>query len=194
MQKQYRFSHVTTDYLETFQCILSEMIQKMTEAELSCSISYNFMVQMIPHHEAAIEMSKNLLRYTTCIPLQDIAESIITEQTKGIEDMKQILCICQEKTNSENELCPYQQKTDCIIQTMFSEMGIARAGNNINGDFIREMVPHHQGAIRMSKNALQYPICPELTPILRSIITSQERGVAQMQRLMRHISRLPEGC
>lgn len=188
MNRQYRFSHVTENYLDTFQCILSEMIQKMTAAEPGSSISQNFIVQMIPHHEAAIEMSNNLLRFTTCIPLQDIAESIITEQTKSIENMQKILCSCQDQTNRSAELYEYRRKTECIMQTMFSEMGIARSDNNINGNFIREMIPHHQGAIRMSRNALQYPICPELVPILRAIITSQERGVMQMQRLLEQIA------
>lgn len=40
------------------------MIQGMTDDELDESISHNFIVQMIPHHKAAIEMSQNLLQYT----------------------------------------------------------------------------------------------------------------------------------
>lgn len=56
------------------------MIQGMTSPELSCSISHNFIVQMIPHHRAAIEMSHNLLCYTTDIALQNIAvNTIITK-------------------------------------------------------------------------------------------------------------------
>ena len=53
------------------------MIQQMNSAQLSNSISYNFIVQMIPHHKAAIEMSCNLLQYTTLVPLQEIALNII---------------------------------------------------------------------------------------------------------------------
>ena len=64
-----------------------------------------------------------------------------------------------------------------ITQTMFSQMCNACSDNNINADFMREMIPHHQGAIKMSKNVLQYPICPELDSILQAIITSQEKGV-----------------
>ena len=194
MHRQYRFSHVTERYLDSFQCILSDMIQGMTSAEESCSISQNFIVQMIPHHRAAIEMSENLLQYTTCIPLQDIAESIIAEQTKSIENMQKILCTCQNMTNCTPELLEYRRQTECIMQTMFSEMGIARSTNNINGNFMREMIPHHQGAIRMSRNALQYPICRELVPILQAIITSQERGVMQMQRLLRGLPRGAGNC
>ena len=65
------------------------------------------------------------------------------------------------------------------------QMCNACSDNNINADFMREMIPHHQGAIKMSKNVLQYPICPELDSILQAIITSQEKGVLEMRRLLR---------
>ena len=64
-------------YLNRFYSILDRMIQDMTNARLGNSISVNFMTQMIPHHRAAIEMSQNLLQYTTNIPLQNIALQIV---------------------------------------------------------------------------------------------------------------------
>ncbi len=184
MNKNNQFSLNTTAYLTAFRCILDTMIQKMTEAELTDSISHNFIVQMIPHHRAAIEMSRNLLKYTTDIPLQNIALSIISEQTESIKNMENILPQCQMRLNRRPELCMYQNRMDQIMQTMFKQMKDARPCNDINISFMREMIPHHRGAIEMSKNTLQYPICPQLIPILRSIISSQEKGVAQMTELL----------
>ncbi|MGN0171153.1 MAG: hypothetical protein ACI39E_00035 [Acutalibacteraceae bacterium] len=68
-------SDVTKDYLCSYQDILYTMIGEMTNAPLTDSISHNFIVQMIPHHEAAIDMARSLLRCTTCIPLQTIAKT-----------------------------------------------------------------------------------------------------------------------
>lgn len=182
---QCRLSNVTQDYLATFQNILDAMIQGMTCAELSDSISYNFIVQMIPHHRAAIEMSRNLLKYTTFLPLQDIAAQIIDEQTKSIENMRRALCVCERHDNCRQDVCHYQARVEQILNTMFSDMEHACTSNQINANFIREMIPHHRGAVRMSENALQYDICPELVPILNAIITSQKRGIRQMQTLLR---------
>ena len=187
MNRSYTLSNVTKDYLSAFTCILEEMIQGMTSAPLTDSISHNFIVQMIPHHRAAIEMSQNILKYTTNIPLQEIAEQIITEQTKSIENMQAILATCSAHHNAQQDLQLYQRRTEQILHTMFSEMWSARSTNAVNCDFMWEMIPHHQGAIRMSENALQYSICPELKPILEAIITSQRRGVMQMQALLRHL-------
>ena len=157
-----QFSDVTKNYLCRFYKILDEMIEGMTNAELTSSLSHNFIVQMIPHHRAAIEMSENLLQFTTFVPLQHIAQNIINEQTKSIENMQKVLSHCARLSNSEQDLCLYDRRFRQITQTMFSQMCNACSDNNINADFMREMIPHHQGAIKMSKNVLQYPICPEL--------------------------------
>ena len=178
-------SNVTKQYLCRFYEILDEMIVGMTGAELTDSISHNFIVQMIPHHRAAIEMSQNLLQYTTLVPLQEIALNIIASQTKSIEDMEEALDCCAQMENTQQELCLYARRIQQITQTMFSAMNAAPASNCINADFMREMIPHHKGAIAMSETALGFPICSELKPILQAIITSQREGVKKMEHLLR---------
>ena len=79
-----RLSDVTKRYLIRFYDILDEMVDNMTCAELNDSVSHNFIVQMISHHQAAIQMSENILQYTTNLPLQTIAQNIIATQTQSI--------------------------------------------------------------------------------------------------------------
>lgn len=172
-------------YLAEFRRILADMEAGMTGAELCGSISHNFIVQMIPHHRAAIEMSENILQYTGCAALEKIARGIITEQTESIAQMEAALSGCTECRNSREAVCCYQNRVDAIMRTMFRDMACAPGTNCLDADFMREMIPHHLGAIRMSENALAYPICPELCPILEAIIRSQKRGVRQMQNLLR---------
>ena len=81
MNAQRQLSNVAKNYLCRFYEILDKMVCEMTNAELTDSISSNFINRMIPHHRAAIEMSQNILQYTTCVPLQRIAENIIEEQS-----------------------------------------------------------------------------------------------------------------
>lgn len=180
-------SNNTKEYLNAFRSILKEMERGMTDVTLTGSISHNFIVQMIPHHRAAIEMSGNLLRYTTCVPLQNIAIGIIEEQTRSIEQMRSVQCMCSKRMNPREEVCHYMQRMDRIMRTMFEEMGSAPATNNINVDFMQEMIPHHRGAVEMSRNALRYNICADLVPILKDIIASQEKGIRQMQSLLEQV-------
>lgn len=183
MNQMCRISDNTETYLREYREILQDMIQGISQAELTDSISHNFIVQMIPHHEAAIRMSENLLSYTINLPLQEIAQNIVAEQTKGIRDMEEILETCGTVQNTAGERDSYQSRMDRIFRRMFRAMEQACADNQIDRDFIREMIPHHEGAVRMSETALEYGICPELAPVLEQIITTQKRGICQMRRL-----------
>lgn len=180
------FNRDTKDYLTRFYEILDEMIHGMECACLTNSISQNFIVQMIPHHRAAIQMSENVLKYTCCEALRKIASDIISMQTQSIRDMQNALSCCRMQTNPCRDIRLYRREFQNIVQTMFAEMGRAPSSNNISDTFMREMIPHHEGAIRMSENALRYCVCRELVPILNDIITSQEKGVKEMEQLLSH--------
>ena len=178
------YDHTTEIYLSAFYCILEEMICNMTNVSLTDSISRNFIAQMIPHHRAAIQMSQNILRYTADKELQEIASGIVAEQTKSIEDMLAIEKSCGCFTNMYSKVQAYQCQMDRIMRTMFARMQNACATNRLNCDFLWEMIPHHEGAVKMSETTLQYGVCPELRPILEAIVASQQKGVRQMQGLL----------
>ena len=178
------FSRNTQSYLKTFSRILDDMIKGMTCAELTNSISHNFIVQMIPHHRAAIEMSENILRFTTNLTVESIACNIIEEQTRSISNMENILSCCSNQGNSEQSLREYQRTVEEIRNTMFCRMRDAKSVNSVNCNFLREMLPHHEGAVALCEATQEYRICPELEPVLSSIITSQKRGICQMEELL----------
>mgnify|MGYP004530700379 FL=1 len=89
--QQQQFSSVTKTYLCRFYEILDEMIDGMTNAKLTDSISPNFIVQMIPHHQATFCMSKNALHFDICPELIPILQTIISSQEKGVQEMERLL-------------------------------------------------------------------------------------------------------
>lgn len=184
MINQTLYPYENEAYLEKYHQILKTMICKMTSARLLNSISYNFIVQMIPHHQAAIQMSKNILIYTEDCQITEIAKNIISTQEKSIQNMLSIQNNCRCCQNCRRELCSYQNELQPIFDTMFNNMASARSTQHINCNFLREMIPHHEGAVRMSKLTLTYQICPQLIPILEAIIREQEQGIQEMKELL----------
>lgn len=182
-----QLSQITQQYLDEFYRILDTMIQKMTNVNLNNSISHNFILQMIPHHEAAIDMSNNILRYTTNIEIQNIAQRIISTQNASIEAMLRAFDRCSTIINQSTDVINYQRSFLAIVETMFNNMANAPISNNININFINEMIPHHLGAINMSRNALRFDLCTELIPILNDIIRFQSVGIQQMRLLLQKL-------
>ena len=158
-------------YLNRFDQILSEMSEKMLHAELTnYSITIDFIRCMIPHHQAAIYMSENLLMYTRYQPLIEIAKGIIAMQTKGIEEMKEILRTTSVYMSMERDINTYLTKYFEITNNMIEKMKNSPRCVNINLDFVNEMIPHHEGAIQMCNNLIQYYIDPRLRNVANTII------------------------
>lgn len=172
-------------YLCCYYQTLDGMVQAMTTASLTQSISHNFIVQMTPHHRAAIQMCNNILRFTENSSVRRLAQNIINERTRSIENMEAALPACGVLTNPTMDLRLYQRRMDLIYREMYAGMGAAPENNRLAAVFLREMIPHHQGAVRMAENVLKYDICTELVPILRSIAVRQRREIVQMRALLR---------
>lgn len=63
---------------------------------------------------------------------------------------------------------------------MHKNMDIAYSGD-VDADFVRGMIPHHQGAIEMAKIMLAHGKSPEMKGLATSIIADQEREIAAMR-------------
>lgn len=174
-------------YLYRFDQIVDEMADKMLSQNITNSITINFIECMIPHHQAAISMSENLLGYTRYQPLQDIAKNIIKMQTTGIEQMKEIANTTYGFSNMPQDINNYQEKYLAITQNMIERMKNAPRCIYINLDFTNEMIPHHEGAIAMCHNLLQYRIDPRLKSLADSIIDEQSKGVEELKEVQKRL-------
>ena len=180
----------TRKYLCAFYQILNTMENKMLSAQITDNITINFITTMVPHHQAAIYMCQNLLRFTNNEPLKNIAENIISTQTKGIGQMREVAITTYGYSNTRRDISLYERAYLSITRNMICRMRNAPIGNNINLNFIDEMIPHHEGAIRMCENVLKYNIDPRLLEIANLIIEEQSKGVKNLQEIRERISNI----
>jgi uncharacterized protein (DUF305 family) len=62
---------------------------------------------------------------------------------------------------------------------MVQELG--PAGKEYEDHYIDGMIPHHESAISMAKDALTKSTHPEIKALAQSIITSQQKEIDQMK-------------
>ena len=67
-----------------------------------------------------------------------------------------------------------------VNDKMHKDMMVAFTGD-ADADFVRGMIPHHQGAIDMAKVVLAHGKDPELRKLANAIITEQEKEIAFMR-------------
>jgi len=184
MTKPIPLSNVTQAYLEENKRIINKMMQGMTYVTITCSISENFIKQMIPFHIAAIRMSENVLQYTTIIPVQDFALEVIKTHTELVDSLEAIQNRCCIVQNTEYELYEYMCTFKEVAETMFQALCSPPTSNSININYLQDMIIHHQAGVRFAQNVQRFCICQELIPIIHCMIQTLCCQLDELQKLL----------
>ncbi|MGL5675061.1 MAG: DUF305 domain-containing protein [Cellulosilyticaceae bacterium] len=78
-------------YIEAYKQIYDKMVKQMASVEPTGNVDRDFLLQMIPHHEGAIAMAKNILKYTKNQELIEIAKNIAASQDTQLKLMKKLV-------------------------------------------------------------------------------------------------------
>lgn len=134
-----------------------------------------FIDSMIMHHQGAIEMANQALEEATKPEIKTLAEDIIKAQEAEIAQMQ------EWRKNWYPDLAAT------------TGMGMDMGTMEVNSDsskpfdqrFIEAMIPHHEGAIAMAKDAQQKAEHQEIRTLSGEIITAQEGEITQMQQWLK---------
>jgi uncharacterized protein (DUF305 family) len=145
-----------------------------------------FIDGMTPHHQGAIVMAQDVLKNSQRPELRKLANEIIAAQEKEIAQMGEWrkgwypkagdkLVMWHASMNHSMEMSPEFRKN--MMMTM--DLGSADAQFDLR--FIEAMIPHHDGALVMAKDAIAKSKRPEIRKLAQEILDSQKAEIEQMQ-------------
>jgi uncharacterized protein (DUF305 family) len=136
-----------------------------------------FMSQMIAHHRGAIDMAQQALKITRLAEVHKKAKMIVIGQTKEIATMSAWL-------RKWYGVKPSPEHMALMKADMKAMMSMKITTDRI---FLESMIPHHQGAIDMSRLALKQGGKPELKQMAQDTIWAQGMEIARYKELLHHV-------
>lgn len=169
-------------YLKAQDKIMDQMMKDMELKEKTGSSSLAFLTGMIPHHESAIEMSEEYLKYAPeDAHFRKLAEDIIMAQTSEIEQMKNMMEDIKSgyQTDGTKEEA-YLKEYDEMMEGHHSGHGSSDT-QDLDTAFAEGMVMHHQMAVDMAETIIKYSDNDSVTDYANSVIELQGQEISQMQ-------------
>lgn len=87
-------------------------------------------------------------------------------------------------TRPKGDTGPSSAAFQAINRKMHEDMDITFTGNT-DVDFVRGMIPHHQGAVEMAKTLIAFGKDPQLRKLAEEIVKAQESEIALMQEWLK---------
>lgn len=136
----------------------------------------SFLSGMIAHHEGAIDMADEVLKSPSLSPkVKKWAEDIREAQNKEIALMRNML----KKVGGMDERA-YKAMKDHMSTMLKAQMSIA----DHEMGFVREMTPHHAGAVEMSLPALMNSTDKDIRKLAQDIISDQTEEIHEFKTWM----------
>lgn len=149
------------------------MMSGMNHGMMMVLSEKEFITEMIPHHQEAVDTAKQVLaRGATTPEIKALMENIVAAQEKEIADMK-----------SWYEMwygVPYQPSG--TYRPMMRDLS-KLSGIELDKVFLEDMVMHHMGAIMMAHSVQGYITHNEVQNLTKAIIETQSNEIQLMRQL-----------
>lgn len=147
------------------------------------SVPYDlrFIDAMVAHHEGAIEMARPAQTQALHPELKEFALKVIADQSREVEQMKgwREQWYPGQARSTDVYSMPGMTRTMMDISPMHMDKLSGAAFDNM---FVEMMIPHHEGAVTLAKDALVKAQHQEIKALAQQVIDAQQTETAMMKR------------
>jgi len=136
---------------------------------------FDFLIEMIPHHQEAVDSSIKIMAMTGRPQLQSLAVEIIEAQEKEIQQMREWKQLWYPDKHAHVRYQPMMRDPE--------GMSVEEAERA----FLEDMIHHHEMAVIMAEQLLEGDLArhPEVKEMAGSIIESQSDEIELMKKWLR---------
>lgn len=154
--------------------VMDEMMDEMHGNEITGNNDADFSKMMIEHHKGAVEMSELLLEKGQNEGLKTFARKVIAAQDKEIDLMKKF----EHQTEVSPDSKIFQQELNQSMGAMMNKN--IKIHNNIDKDYVEQMIPHHQSAVDMAEVYIKYGQQKDLLRLCNDIVKAQTSEIKEL--------------
>lgn len=172
-------------YLQEESTIMMDMMDGMENIDESGYAATDFLSGMIPHHEAAVAMAKSYLQNgAENQELIDLANSIIETQNKEIEDMNALVQEYRSADKKDEEKAKAHLKEYREMFDSHDDMMHGSSANSVDAAFAQGMLMHHEMAVEMAEDILEYTDEEAVITLANNIIATQKQEIEKMEDIL----------
>lgn len=140
------------------------------------AVDLAFVQEMLPHHESALDMAAIAKERSDRPEIERLADAIITTQRQEISQLRAIAARLEGDGVRAGSLgVPHH------MMGMDGDVAALETADPFDRAFLDDMVPHHQGALEMSRVVLDRGSDPEVRALATAISSAQAKEIEQMQ-------------
>lgn len=172
-------SHAGMDHNTMDHGNMDHSAMKSSPNAATAAYDLQFIDTMIAHHQGAVEMAQPCGAKAQRSEIKTLCANIISSQQKEIGEMKS----WRDKwfAGAAPAINMEMAGMSGSMKGMDMKKLSSLSGNDFDLEFIRQMTPHHEGAVIMAKEALQKSTKDEIKSLAGAIIKAQEAEIAQMK-------------
>ncbi len=129
-----------------------------------------FVVNMIPHHQEAVDTARLVVAKGNNPELKKLAQNIITAQEKEITMMND-----------------WVKKSNYTLKPLYKNMmgdGTKLSGDELDRWFLMGMIMHHMGALQMAEAVIKLNPSEKILDFARAIIKNQSTEIEEMRSML----------
>jgi uncharacterized protein (DUF305 family) len=176
-----------------------EVMQSMMSGEVlgdpAEPFDLRFLDQMVPHHQMAVHSAQMMIAGSERPELRDLAQRIISAQQTEIDQMGQWRAAWFPDASPAPSMTMMGGQGGMMGGQggmMGGQGGMMGGQGGMMGDqtqmdrlFLEMMIPHHEAAISMARQALDESERPEMRGLAEAIISSQTAEIDEMHGYLR---------